>query len=120
MKKMFENRTERNKFMKKIPFEHPGCNGWAIYEKKFIDAECPKNIHVAEGKFWIDDKGKKKFRPISSLKTICNEKLIDKNRIQIFCSDAPSEIRSELAELQNTGKEVCGVCVSHFYADQGA
>ena len=106
--------------MKKIPFEHPGCNGWAIYEKKFIDAECPKNIHVAEGKVRTDENGNKTFTVNSQKRTVCKEKLIDKNREYIFCSCNSSNIRSKLAELQNSGYEVCGVCVSHFYEDQGA
>lgn len=36
---------------------------------------------------------------------------------QIFRSTSASEIRSKLADFQNQGYEICGLCVSRFYAD---
>ena len=102
--------------MGQITFEHSGCNGWAIYDSTDIDADNAKNIHVAEGtitKNW----GETKFRPNSALATICGKKLKRQNRQNLLCSENPAAIRSRLADLQNNGKEVCGTCASHFYAD---
>ena len=102
--------------MGQITFEHSGCNGWAIYDSTDIDADNAKNIHVAEV-FVTKYLGQKTFRPNSALKTICGKKLKRQNLRCILCSDNPAEIRSKLADLQNNGKEVCGTCASHFYAD---
>ena len=38
-----------------IPFGHEGCNGWAIYESQYIDADNGKNMHVVAGKITYDD-----------------------------------------------------------------
>ena len=35
--------------MAKITFEHKGCDGWAIYDSKYIDAKDARNMHVVEG-----------------------------------------------------------------------
>ena len=35
--------------MAKIMFEHKGCDGWAIYDSKYIDAKDARNMHVVEG-----------------------------------------------------------------------
>ena len=104
--------------MAQIQFEHEGSNGWAIYPSKDIDAENAQNIHVAECEIKTVN-GARKFTLHKSQETICGEKLIShqEGRKNILFSADASEIRSELANLQNGGNEVCGVCVSHFYAD---
>ena len=53
---------ERIRLMADIPFEHAGCNGWAIYEPQYIDADNGKNMHVVAGKITYHD-GKKLFAP---------------------------------------------------------
>ena len=104
--------------MAQIQFEHAGSNGWAIYPSKDIDADNAQNIHVAECEIKTVN-GERKFTLNKSQETICGEKLISlqKERRNILVSADASEIRSKLANLQNGGNEVCGVCVSHFYAD---
>ena len=103
--------------MADIPFEHAGCNGWAIYEPQYIDADNGKNMHVVEGKITYRD-GKKFFTPNSKLETACRKQNLKKgNRQYSFASTSDSEIRSTLADSQNQGHEVCGMCVSRFYAD---
>ena len=103
--------------MAQIQFEHEGSNGWAIYPSKNIDADNAQNIHVAEGEIKTVN-GERKFT-LHKSRTICGEKLISlqKGRRNILVSADASRIRSQLANLQNGGNEVCGVCVSHFYAD---
>ena len=100
-----------------IPFGHEGCNGWAIYESQYIDADNGKNMHVVAGKITYDD-GKKLFTPNSALKTACSKQNLKKgNRKYSFASTSDSEIRSKLADFQNQGYEICGLCVSHFHVD---
>ena len=42
--------------MADIPFDHAGCNGWAVYSSKNIAAGNSKNIHIAEVRIEEDDK----------------------------------------------------------------
>ena len=103
--------------MADIPFDHAGCNGWAVYESQYIDSDNAKNMHVVEGKITYRD-GKKFFTPNSALKTVCKKQNLKKDKRQYsFASTSASAIRSKLADFQNQGCEVCGTCVSHFYAD---
>ena len=102
--------------MAKIMFEHKGCDGWAICDSKYIDAKDARNMHVVEGNVINVAEGVR-FRPNADLATICGKKLKRQERSWAFCSKNPSEIRLMLAALQNKGNEVCGTCVSHFYAD---
>ncbi len=39
-----------------IPFDHAGCNGWAVYSSKNIATGKSKNIHIAEVGIEEDDK----------------------------------------------------------------
>jgi len=50
--------------------------------------------------------------------TICGCKLKPERQYSFATKDA-SKMREKLAFCQNNG-EVCGVCVSHFYADAEA
>lgn len=102
--------------MTPIPFEHEGCDEWGVYESQYIAAEDAKNIHIAEGRSRIDEEGTPVFKVNQQHRTICGERILQKNgKICVF-QDA-MKLRSRLAELQNQGNEVCGTCVSHFYAD---
>ena len=105
--------------MADIPFEHAGCNGWAIYDSTNIVAENSKNMHVAEVTIKRDNDGKVSVYLNDDEETICKNKLISKakGRQYRYFSQSASDIRSKMAELQNGGHEVCGTCVSHFYAD---
>ena len=103
--------------MAQIPFEHKGCNGWAIYESQYIDSDNARNMHVVEGTI-TSEGGNVYFTPNAMLQTVCNrQKLKGGKKQNSFCSTDASKIRSKLAEFQNQGYEVCGTCVSHFYAD---
>ena len=110
---------ERFILMADIPFEHAGCNGWAIYDSTNIVAENSKNMHVAEVTIKRDNDGKVSVYLNDDEETICKNKLISKakGRQYSYFSQSASDIRSKMAELQNGGHEVCGTCVSHFYAD---
>lgn len=103
--------------MSEISFKHEKCNGWGIYNSEYIDAEDARNIHVAEGIVEDDLPQDRKFYVNLKHETICGRKLVDKDRRVGGFSKCASEIRSKLAKLQNDGNEVCGTCVSHFYAD---
>ena len=93
------------------------CNGWAIYEKEYIAGDSPRNIHVVEAHV-TEVKGNSYSRPNAELKTQCgNRKLIKSGRKCIMASTSHVDIRNKLAELQNSGLEVCGQCAATFYAD---
>lgn len=100
--------------MSRIPFKHPDCNGWAIYNKQDINVEDAKNMHVAEVKF---NETNTKLVPNSAHDTVCGLKLKTSGIRNVFNSKNDSLLRSELVKQQNGGKEVCGTCVAHFYAD---
>ena len=102
--------------MTQIPFEHAGCDGWGVYESQYIAAEDAKNIHVAEGKFTVNSEGNRVFQVNRAARTICKEHLRPVKRALRHIHSV-AEIRSMLAQLQNQCNEVCGTCVSHFYAD---
>lgn len=102
--------------MAQIPFEHEGCDGWAIYDSQYIDAKDARNMHVVEGNVINKAEGIH-FRPNADLATICGKNLKRQERVYTFCSKDPSAIRVMLADLQNKGNEVCGTCASRFYAD---
>lgn len=103
--------------MGKIPFDHANCNGWAIYEGKYIVGGNADNMHVAECSIQFDGAGNKQVVPNSAKETICKRHLVDYGRHYSFASTDASEMRLKLATLQNNGSEVCGTCVSRFYAD---
>ena len=105
--------------MAQIPFKHPECNGWAIYDSTNIAAKNSNNMHIAEVRIEEKDKGSVSVYLNDDDETICGEKLIsvDEGRHNSYWSKSASDIRSKVTELQNSGHEVCGTCVSHFYAD---
>mgnify|MGYP002523092390 CR=1 FL=1 len=72
---------ERIRLMADIPFDHAGCNGWAIYESQYIDSDNAKNMHVVEGKITYHD-GKERFTPNSALKTVCKKQKLKKDKRQ--------------------------------------
>ena len=105
--------------MADIPFEHAGCNGWAIYDSTNIVAENSKNMHIAEVTIKRDNDGKVSVYLNDDEETICKNKLISKakGRRYSYFSQSASDIRFKVAELQNDGHEICGTCVSHFHVD---
>ena len=50
-----------------IPFEHEGCNGWAIYDSSNIAVEKSNNMHIAEVR--IEEKVKEECLFISMTTT---------------------------------------------------
>ena len=54
---------------------------------------------------------------ITGGKTICGKKLKCGTLSPILMTSDAGAIRTKLADLQNSGREVCGVCASHFYED---
>lgn len=103
--------------MGNIPFDHKGCNAWAIYKSQYVDAENAQNMHIVEGEIVVDEAGKRQFCPNFNKDTICGLKLKNGKRQYYVCSKDPSAIRSKVTDLQNEGHEVCGTCVSRFYVD---
>ena len=99
--------------MAQIQFMHRGCNGWAVLDKTTIDALNARNIHVAEVEIASDDSAKLN----GAGKTICGKKLKCGTLSPILMTSDAGAIRTKLADLQNSGREVCGVCASHFYED---
>ena len=76
-------------------------------------------MHIAEVRIERNNDGKVSVYLNDDDETICGEKLIsvDEGRHNSYWSKSASDIRSKVTELQNSGHEVCGTCVSHFYAD---
>ena len=105
--------------MADIPFDHAGCNGWAVYSSKNIAAGNSKNMHIAEVRIEEKDKGSVSVYLNDDDETICGETLISisEGRQNCYCSKSASQIRNKVTELQNNGNEVCGICVSHFHVD---
>ena len=102
--------------MADIPFDHAGCNGWAIYDSTNIVAENSKNMHIAEVAIKRDNDGKVSVYLNDDKETICGLKLVSRPTY-LYLSKSASDIRSKVTELQNSGREVCGTCVSHFHVD---
>ncbi len=102
--------------MAQIQFKDRQCNAWAIYNSTNIDAEEPKNVHIAEVRIEKQDNGGEVVYLNKNKETICGLKLVSRPTY-LYLSKSASDIRSKMAELQNGGHEVCGTCVSHFYAD---
>jgi hypothetical protein len=103
--------------MGQIKFEHEECNAWGVFTRQSIDAASAKNMHIAEIKIQADKTGRKTYTLNGDHKTVCGESINDKEKQLKTYSENASDFRSKLAQLQNDGNEVCGVCVSHFYAD---
>ncbi len=98
---------------------HKNCNGWAIYDSQYIAGDQPHNIHVVATFVEQAPDGTSTSRPNDELKTMCgNQALVQAKRSCILASTSAVEIRQKLAELQNSGSEVCGQCVATFYADE--
>lgn len=100
------------------PIKHENCNGWAIYDRQYIDGEQSHNIHAVETFVIQNQDGTFSSRPNCDLKTRCGVRTLKKGkRSCIMASTSEVDIRNKLAELQNSGREVCGQCVATFYAD---
>lgn len=100
-----------------IQFEHEECNAWGVFTRQSIDAASAKNMHIAEIKIQANKTGRKTYTLNGDHETVCGESINDKEMQLKTYSENASDFRSKLAQLQNDGNEVCGVCVSHFYAD---
>jgi len=90
------------------------AHGWGFYEKEHIKADNPKNVHIFEGTITYEDNGEKKFRPNGNAACSVGKK---SPATYLYVTETKTEVRNEAAKLENSGKTVCGKCVSHFYAD---
>ncbi len=102
--------------MGQIQFEHKGCNAWGLFDKTAIVADNSNNLHIAEIRI-VEKLGEKSYRLNRSNKAVCGEEIKEHQNQKIPYFDDVSKLRLRLATLQNEGKEVCGRCVAHFYAD---
>lgn len=95
--------------------------GYLVVDAKCVDCDDAKNAHVIKVRIDQDEDGHRQFQR-DSKSTICGEplssgKIGDGRVTKTYLKSESKDLRSKLAELQNTGYEICGVCVSHFYAD---
>ena len=97
--------------------------GYIVVASKCVDCDNAANGHVIDVFIDQDANGKRIWRRALN-STICQEKLKrDKIKSENVLLEKPylrtesRDFRIELAKLQNDGNEICGVCVSHFYAD---
>ena len=101
-----------------IDCEHSGCNGWALYESQYIEGDAPHNIHVAEVRIVANKNGGVDVTPNGERITSCGKRhLVAERRCNCFYSNSEKAIRNKIVELQNSGREVCGMCAGHFYSD---
>ena len=56
------------------------CNGWAIYDRQYIDCDQPHNIHVVEAHVIKEPDGTFSSRPNSELKTQCGNRTLIKGK----------------------------------------
>lgn len=104
--------------MSQIPNDLPNCNGWAVIDGQYVDAENAKNVHVAECIISHNQNGGISWSCNHDRKTICGEQLGSSRITPIGISEDDATIRTKLALLEEKGIEVCGTCTSHFYADR--
>ena len=95
--------------------------GYLVVEAKCVDCDDAKNAHVIKVRIDQDEEGHRQFQR-DSKSTICGESLLpgkigDGRVTNTYLESESRDLRSKLAELQNSRHEICGVCVSHFYAD---
>ncbi len=100
--------------MDEVKMDHEGCNGWAVYGSASLAGEDPENIHVAE--VCIDENDQ--FTMNKDEETICKRKLRPRGqRKSLYQTKDANAMRTYLANTQNNGTRVCGICVSRFYGD---
>ena len=90
------------------------ARGWGFYEKNHINAENPKNVHIFEGTITYEDSGEIKFSANGN--AVCSVRK-KSPASYLHVTENKTGVRNKAAELENSGKTVCGKCVSHFYAD---
>ena len=102
--------------MDKVKMDHPGCNGWAVYDKNSVKGDDPKNIHVVEVTFSEDEST---ITVNNKEETICKQKLkpVGQRNKHMFATKDATRMRNYLVGKQNEGTRVCGTCVSRFYGD---
>ena len=103
---------------KHIKFKNDNRNGWILVRPGILASESAKNIHLVEVKL-LDNSDEVQ---LCSTHTYCNEELIEKKKYISECifHNTPKgrhALRIKVAELQNSGLEVCGKCAGHLYAD---
>ena len=96
--------------------------GYIVVASNCVDCDNAVNGHVIDILVDQDVNGKRYWSRMSQ-STICQEKLkADKIQgkdilTEPYLRTESRDFRNALAELQNGDNEICGVCVSHFYAD---
>jgi len=94
--------------------------GFVVIGPENLNCADPKNYHVLKATISEYEDGTRGWSPLEN-STICSES-IQKTELSaltksMFFNSEVSKLRIYLADLQNTGTRICGVCDSHFYAD---
>lgn len=103
---------------KLIDLKDKACNGWVLVYPRRLTSKTAKNIHLVEVKFADSSNAILKWSDY----TYCEEELIDEKKHVPDCTfrntpEGRQALRLKVAELQNSGSEVCGKCAGHLYAD---
>ena len=109
--------------MGRVKVDHVDCGGWAVLAPEYM-GETAKNYHILEVKsIYTDDEGKVLCERYNPSNAICKRQAnSDWKYTEAFPRTIEGEtaIRAYLAKEQSGGKEICGTCVSRFYADPEA
>ena len=111
--------SAQNKTMDKlIEFKDKTCNCWVLVFPKRLSCKSAKNIHLVEVEFNHHNNTIRRW----STHTYCDEELIQEKKYIEGCIfhntlEGCHALRKKVAELQNSGYEVCGNCAGHLYAD---
>ena len=103
---------------KPIKLKDTTCNGWVLVHPRRLTSKTAKNIHLVEVKFADSSNTILKWSDY----TYCGEELVDEKKHVQDCTfrntpEGRQALRLKVAELQNSGSEVCGNCAGHLYAD---
>lgn len=93
--------TEKNRIRVIIPFEHEGCDGWAIVDSRYINAVVSVNACLKD-KIVTRETGEFRFPPGSARSMVYGAFLKRGEGEYNFCSKDTSEIRLLLGRIRKT------------------
>ena len=96
-------------------------DGYVIVDSQQMDCCESNNCHVLPATIVVNDDNTRGWE-ISCRQTICKENVHKTGKLYCisgrkYLASEVDKLRRDLAEMQNGTYEICGVCVSHYYAD---
>ena len=101
-----------------MKFDHKNCNGWVVIAPTDVDGGDPVNYHVVEVVVARENGKITSVLRNDDNVTMCGDLKVKPGRhASVVLRETAEEMRSVVAELHNSGKQICGRCVARFYAD---